>query len=155
MELLPSGDALPVRPPVTGRGYPAAIPSEVATSISREEPIPGSAQRDPHVFGIEMGFWKIHHSAQELLKFAAIYSQHQDTGSSTGQSRGAALPKEIDILSMIQLSWSVLHAATDINNHAQRIDARKDVTWRRSHRGQGGPSPQLWKRPRHNKLVRK
>lgn len=91
----------------------------------------------PHAFGIEKGFWKvshapptpnpeklqthhppqIHSAAQELLKFAAIYQ----SGPSSEPGADRRLPKEIDMLSMMQLSWSVLHAVGDINSHNQRL----------------------------------
>ncbi|KAK0753720.1 hypothetical protein B0T18DRAFT_397706 [Schizothecium vesticola] len=74
----------------------------------------------PHAFGIEKGFWKIHSAAQELLKFAAIYQSGPSTSASApGSDR--RLPKEIDMLSMMQLSQSVLHAVGDINSHNQRL----------------------------------
>ncbi len=40
------------------------------------------------------------------------------------------LPKEIDMLSMIQLSWGILHAVNDINNHNQRLLAYDNASWR-------------------------
>ncbi|KAK1830182.1 hypothetical protein QBC39DRAFT_411661 [Podospora conica] len=102
---------------------------------------------EPHAFGIEKGFWKvstpptpnpanpqnhvqtpaqIHSAARELLKFAAIYQSGPSAPGSNGR-----LPKEIDMLSMTQLSWSVLHAVGDINNHNLRLHGRPRA------RGQG------------------
>ena len=37
------------------------------------------------------------------------------------------------MLSMTQLSWSVLHAVGDINNHNQRLAGQHDASWVRRH----------------------
>ncbi|KAK4170514.1 hypothetical protein QBC43DRAFT_306359 [Cladorrhinum sp. PSN259] len=78
------------------------------------------------VFRVEKGFWKVKHGARELLRFADLFNEHKSVMSDTGRSSPRPLPKEIDLISMTQLSYSVLHAVSDINTHSQRaIDERR------------------------------
>ena len=47
------------------------------------------------------------------------------------------------MLSMTQLSWSVLHAVGDINNHNQRLAGQHDASWVRRHREEPGAAPMV------------
>lgn len=112
------------------------MPQEQQQPYSHEDADEDEGPDSPHAFGIEKGFWKvspppsplpskpqthhppqIHSAAQELLKFAAIYQ----SGGPPAPGADRRLPKEIDMLSMTQLSWSVLQAVGDINSHNQRL----------------------------------
>ena len=94
---------------------------------------------------------QIQRGAQELLRFAEAYQQHRDsrskaaaaaatplcntTATSTDTPSATPLPPEIDMLSLTQLSWGLLHAVGDINNHNQRLllAAARDDWYRRKH----------------------
>ncbi|KAK3345910.1 hypothetical protein B0T25DRAFT_571067 [Lasiosphaeria hispida] len=123
------------RAPLREASPPQPAPQGSADTLLLQASDSSDAE-EPHAFGIEKGFWKIHNAAQELLKFAAIYQARRDTaaGGPSGSGSGSGrLPKEIDMLSMTQLSWSVLHAVGDINNHNQRLAGRHDASWVRRH----------------------
>lgn len=135
--------------PVSTYSMPAAASSADTIDMAR---ITEPTERQDHAFGIEKGFWKIQHGAKELLRLTSIYQQHRDTTAAHDElSRSATLPKEIDMLSMIQLSWGILHAVGEINNHNQRLIACDDASWRRDHLRRDSSPP-----PRSNlKLKRK
>ncbi|KAK0655614.1 hypothetical protein B0T16DRAFT_451263 [Cercophora newfieldiana] len=151
---------------------PASLSLQPLHPVSpHQPPRPSNPEVDPappdestHLFGIEKAFWKIQNSAQELLRFAATYHQHhQLTGDRTALP---PLPREIDMLSMTQLSWGILHAVSDINNHNQRVlVARHGLAWRRRHMLQqqraGGvvgrvvPGGRVKKEPRTRRVLEK
>ncbi|KAK4461203.1 hypothetical protein QBC42DRAFT_153280, partial [Cladorrhinum samala] len=83
--------------------------------------VPSEApEEDSFAFGIEKGFWRVEHGARELLRFAKIYHQHRDTLADGNRAGVESLPKEIDLISMTQLSYGVLHAVSDLRAHSQR-----------------------------------
>ncbi|KAK0628367.1 hypothetical protein B0T17DRAFT_151428 [Bombardia bombarda] len=77
-------------------------------------------------FGIERGFWKINQGAKELLRFSNIYQQSRAELSprTNDPSDFSCLPREIDLVSMTQLSWGILNAVSDINTHERRMADR-------------------------------
>ncbi|KAK3330745.1 hypothetical protein B0H66DRAFT_73567 [Apodospora peruviana] len=82
-------------------------------------------QHDPQVFDVERGFWRVYQGARELLKYAQIYQEsRQDELEGRATSTGA-LPREIDVVSMTQLSWGVLRAVGDINAYDRRSMIRQ------------------------------
>ncbi|KAK4451535.1 hypothetical protein QBC34DRAFT_401275 [Podospora aff. communis PSN243] len=125
---LPASTSLPNMPaPIPQHlSFPSSPPCSEPQSNEPDVPSP----EESHLFGIEKAFWKIQNSAQELLRFASTYQQHRDlVGNRPDLS---PLPREIDMLSMTQLSWGILHAVSDINNHNQRLLAsRHGLAWRR------------------------
>lgn len=97
----------------------------IAFSVATE-----NSQNEPFAFGMEKGFWRVQQGAQELLRFADLYRNHRD--SKQGEldfSTMVALPKEIDLVSMTQLSWGVMHAVSELNNHNRR--AAESCKWMR------------------------
>ncbi|KAK0730217.1 hypothetical protein B0H67DRAFT_561102, partial [Lasiosphaeris hirsuta] len=106
--------------------YPTSASSEEMQSSGEGSTVLGDASQGDGAFGIEKGFWKIHHSARELLRFATMFKEHQSQASQDGTSQRPSIPKEIDMLSMTQLSWGILHAVSEINNLNQRLATQHD-----------------------------
>ncbi|KAK4189071.1 hypothetical protein QBC35DRAFT_367847, partial [Podospora australis] len=87
-----------------------------------------SSQSESYVFGMEKGFWRVQQGAQELLRFADLYRMHRDNSTPGVEFPPMqALPKEIDLVSMTQLSWGLLHAVGDLNVHNRR--ATESFRW--------------------------
>ncbi|KAK4226210.1 hypothetical protein QBC38DRAFT_346524, partial [Podospora fimiseda] len=68
-------------------------------------------------FGMEKGFWRIEQGALELLRFTKLFQQHRDNMSDSARASVKPLPKEIDLISMSQLSYGVLRAVDDLRLH--------------------------------------
>ncbi|KAK0632489.1 hypothetical protein B0T14DRAFT_560177 [Immersiella caudata] len=101
---------------------------------------------------------QIQNSAQELMRFNSTYQKYRElTGN---RIELPPLPREIDMLSMTQLSWGILHAVSDINNHNQRLLASQHgLAWRRRHLGQqpryGMTNNRVRKEPRTRRVLEK
>ncbi|KAK3362487.1 hypothetical protein B0T25DRAFT_575222 [Lasiosphaeria hispida] len=106
--------------------YPASSSSEDTESFGEGSTTLGNASQGGGAFGIEKGFWKIHHSARELLRFATMFKEHQSKAPQDGTSQHPSIPREIDMLSMTQLSWGILHAVSEITNLNQRMATQHD-----------------------------
>ncbi|KAK0718748.1 hypothetical protein B0T21DRAFT_373996 [Apiosordaria backusii] len=92
----------------------------IATEISRDESFS---------YGMEKGFWRVRQGAQELLRFAEVYSQYRASQVTAADDVFVihALPKQIDLVSMTQLSWGLLHAVGDLNVHSRK--AAETLEW--------------------------
>ncbi|KAK4197817.1 hypothetical protein QBC40DRAFT_284876 [Triangularia verruculosa] len=92
----------------------------IATEISRDESFS---------YGVEKGFWRVRQGAQELLRFADVYSQFRASQMTPADDAFVlqALPKQIDLVSMTQLSWGLLHAVGDLNVHSRK--AAETLEW--------------------------
>ncbi|KAK0659478.1 hypothetical protein QBC41DRAFT_331473 [Cercophora samala] len=97
-------------------------------------------------YGVEKGFWRIRQGAQELLRFADIYSHHRASQMTPSDDTFIfqALPKQIDLVSMTQLSWGLLHAVGDLNVHSRK--AAETLEW--MHEDDKPPNAKRRKRPR-------
>ncbi|KAK4171679.1 hypothetical protein QBC36DRAFT_339521 [Triangularia setosa] len=113
----------------------------IATEISSDESF---------AFGMEKGFWRVRQGAQELLRFADVYSQYRASQITPvdGVFVLQALPKNIDLVSMTQLSWGLLHAVGDLNAHSRK--ASDTLEW--MHEDDKPPNAKRQKRSRKREL---
>ncbi|KAK3991270.1 hypothetical protein QBC44DRAFT_55891 [Cladorrhinum sp. PSN332] len=91
------------------------VPCSPTSQDSSTSPGDGS-----FAFGMEKGFWRLEHGARELLRFAILFREHRDSPADGDPSGVRSFPKEIDLISMAQLSDCVRHAVTDIRLHSQK-----------------------------------
>ncbi|KAK4660375.1 hypothetical protein QC762_118400 [Podospora pseudocomata] len=104
----------------TSRLFDDSSALSIATEISHDQSFS---------YGMEKGFWRVRQGAQELLRFAELYSQHRASQMTPADDSFVlhALPKQIDLVSMTQLSWGLLNAVGDINVHSRK--ATETLEW--------------------------
>ncbi|KAK3393951.1 hypothetical protein B0H63DRAFT_31207 [Podospora didyma] len=116
-------------------------------SSSRDSNSTSATHQDADDFGVEKGFWVVRHGAQELLRFANIYQQYRDNIPAGDLSTSHPIPKEINMVSMTQLSRGILHAVNNITTHSQRITNQDP--WQQS--GSRSSSPRRLGRPKRKR----